>query len=127
MKIVARCAVGFVALCLVVSTADAQVASNGPQPDDDPVVQQPADQLLSQFDQDTDQQLDGQQLRGVLKLLILEIRELRREVQDLKQQCELLQSQQPNLHITRKPMLPLPADGGVYGGKYYPPAQSVNK
>ena len=129
MKIVVRCGVVFVALCCVASTTNAQVVSHGPQPDDDPVVEQSTDQLLSQFDENAEHQIDEQELRGVLKLLILEIRDLRREVQSLKQQCELLQSQPPNLHITRKPVLPLPADGGVYGGKYYPPSQSqsINK
>ena len=79
------------------------------------------------FDKNADQQFDPNELRTVLSSLMSQIQELRLEVQTLKQECELLRSQQPNVQITRKPPLLLPPDGGVYGGKYYPPAQSSDK
>jgi TolA-binding protein len=124
MKIDPLCVIVFVALSLAVALAWAQDDSRRPEPDDDGIVEQTAEQVLSQLDTNGDQQFDQHELQTVLKSLLSQIQELRREVRVLQQQCERLQRQPADVRITRKPVLLVPPDGGVYGGKYYPPQTS---
>lgn len=130
MKSILTCSC-FMFLCLSVATADAQTSFVGPQPDDlfsqqsaDDV--QPVDGLLIQLDKHSAQELRPHELRGLLKAIILQMSDMQREISSLKQQCEQLQRNQTVRQISRKPVILMPADGGVYGGKYYPPAQSAS-
>ena len=114
-------------LCLVMAfglfngtSVFAQSTHAFPQPDDTPEAKSVAD-VITEFDVDKNRALDQQELENVLSLLFLQIRELRQEVQSLKEQVR--KNQSPPRHTARKVPLPEklkgPAEGGVYAGKWY--------